>query len=106
LKGYHGELWSEQCSNGAKRIEKELRNEMIEENTDVIKMEELNSVLKHAKNKKRPKYAKNKKRPVLGNLLMELLKFVGSELRLHILEQFNNRVDKIQIPKNGKQELL
>ena len=60
--------------------EEELRNEMREENTDII-MEELNKVLKHEKT---------------GKLLLE---FGRNKLKVHILELFNNMVDKNQIPK-------
>src|SRR5215470_7191404 len=79
--------------SSAKREEgigKELRNERINENAEVVKMEELNKALKHPK---------NRKSPGLDNLPMELFKFGGNDLKVHILELFNNIVDKSQIPQ-------
>lgn len=57
----------------------------IDENTDIITIEELNKVREHAK---------NRKIPVLVNLTMQLLECGGNELKLHMLELFNNVVDK------------
>ena len=56
----------------------------------MITTEELNKVLKHAK---------NRKSCGLDNLPMELWKFGGNELKMHILELFNNIIDKNQIPQ-------
>jgi hypothetical protein len=53
-------------------------------------MEELNKALKHAK---------NRKSPGLDYLPIEVLKFGGNELQVHILELLNNIVDKNQIPQ-------
>jgi hypothetical protein len=53
-------------------------------------MEELDEALKHAKNRKSPK---------LDYLPMKLFKFEGNYLKVHILELFNNTVDKTQIPQ-------
>ena len=56
----------------------------------MITIEELNTVLKHAK---------NRKSCGLDNLPMELWKFGGNELKIHILELFNNITDKNQMPQ-------
>jgi hypothetical protein len=56
----------------------------------MITIEELNEVLKHAK---------NRKSCGLDNLLMELWKFGGTELKIHLLELFNKIIDKNQIPQ-------
>jgi len=56
----------------------------------MIKIEELNKVLKQGK---------NRKSCVLDNLLMELWKFGGKELKIHLLELFNNIIDKNQMPQ-------
>ena len=61
---------------------------MTDDNEDMITIEELNKVLKHAKNRKSCR---------LDNLPMELWKFGGNELKMHILELFNNIIDKNQI---------
>ena len=53
--------------------------EVTDDNEDMITIEELNKVIKHAK--------KNRKSCGLDNLLW---KFGGNELKMHILEQFNN----------------
>ena len=53
-------------------------------------MEELNKALKHAT---------NRKSPGLDYLPIEVLKFGGNELHVHILELLNNIVDKNQIPQ-------
>jgi hypothetical protein len=50
-------------------------------------IEELNKVLKHAK---------NRKSCGLDNLPMEMLKFGGNELKIHLLELFNKIIDKNQ----------
>jgi len=57
----------------------------------MITIEELNQVLKHAK---------NRKSCGLDNLSMELRKFGGNELKIHLLELFN----KIICHKNGRNE--
>jgi len=51
----------------------------------LITIEELNQVLKHAK---------NRKSCGLDNLPMELWKFGGNELKIHLLELFNKIIDK------------
>ena len=56
----------------------------------MITIEELNQVLKHAK---------NKKSCGLDNLPMELWKFGGNELKIHLLEPFNKIIDKNQMPQ-------
>jgi hypothetical protein len=56
-------------------------------------MEELDEALKHAK---------NRESPGLDNLPGELFKFGGTDLNLHIVELFNNIVDKSQIPQECK----
>jgi hypothetical protein len=68
---------------------------VADDNEDMIKIEELHKVLKQAK---------NKKSCGLDNLPMELLKFGGRGLKMHILELFNKIVDKNQMPQNGRQE--
>jgi len=55
-----------------------------------ITIEELNKVLKHAK---------NRKSCGLDNLPIELWKFGGNELKMHILELFNKIIDKNQMPQ-------
>ena len=56
----------------------------------MITIEELNTVLKHAK---------NRKSCGLDNLPMELWKFGGNELKILLLELFNNIIDKNQMPQ-------
>jgi len=56
----------------------------------MITIEELNEVLKHAK---------NRKSCGLDNLPMELWKFGGNELKIHLLELFNKIIDKNQMPQ-------
>ena len=56
----------------------------------MITIEELNEVLKHAK---------NRKSCGLDNLPMELWKFGGNELKMHLLELFNKIIDKNQMPR-------
>ena len=56
----------------------------------MIIIEELNDVLKQAK---------NRKRCGLDNLPMELWKFGGNELKIHLLELFNKIIDKNQKPQ-------
>ena len=56
----------------------------------MITIEELNKVIKHAKNKKSCR---------LDNLPMELWKFGGNELKMHILELFSNIISKNQMPQ-------
>ena len=63
---------------------------MTDDNEDMITIEELNKVLKHAK---------NRKSGGLDNLPMELWKFGGDELKMHILERFNKIIDKNQMPQ-------
>jgi len=60
------------------------------ETVDRIKTEVLNKVLKHAK---------NRKSCGLDNLPLELQKFGGNELKMHILELFSNITDKNQMPQ-------
>ena len=61
---------------------------MTDDNKEMITIEELNKVLKHAK---------NRKSCGLDNLPMELWKFGGKELKMHILELFNNIIDNNQM---------
>ena len=56
----------------------------------MIIIEELNEVLKHAKNRKSCR---------LENLPMELWKFGGNKLKIHLLELFNKIIDKNQMPQ-------
>ena len=91
-KEYYGKLWNEQGSKGE---EEERRSEGTDDNKDMITIEELNEVLKHAK---------NRKSCGLDNLPMELGKFVGKELKIHLLELFNKIIDKIKCHNNGRQE--
>ena len=56
----------------------------------MITIEELNNVLKQAN---------NRKSCGLDNLPMELWKFEGNELKIHLLELFNNITDKNQRPQ-------
>jgi len=94
-KEYYGKLWNEQGSEGQKGTEEERRSEVTDDNEDMITTEELNKVLKHAKNRKScGSY----------NLPMELWKFGGNELKMHILELFNKITDKNQMPQEWKQE--
>jgi hypothetical protein len=51
-KKYYEKLWNEQGNNSEQGAEKEIRNEMINGDTNSIKMEELDKALKHAKNRK------------------------------------------------------
>jgi len=95
-KEYYGKLWNEQGSKGEEGIEEEMRSEETVDNEDMITIEELNEVLKHAK--------KNKKSCGLDKLPMELRKFGGNELKIHLLELFNKIIDKIKCHKNGRQE--
>jgi len=50
----------------------------------------LNEVLKHAK---------NRKSCGLDNLPMEMWKFGGNELKIHLLELFNKIIEKNQVPQ-------
>jgi hypothetical protein len=75
----------------------EIRKEKINENADIITMEELDKALKLAKNRKSPR---------LDNLPMELFKFGGKDLKVHILELFNNIADKIQIPQEWETGII
>jgi len=63
---------------------------VTDDNEVMITIEELNKVLKNAKNRKSCE---------LDNLPMELWKFGGNELKMHILELFNNITDKNQMPQ-------
>ena len=42
---------------------------------------------------------KNRKSYGLGNIPMELWKFGGNELKIHLLDLFNKIIDKNQIPQ-------
>jgi len=78
-------------SKGARMKKKQKRRgEVKDNNEDMITIEELNKVLKHAKNRKSCR---------LDNLPMELWKFGGNELKMHIPELFNNIIDKNQMPQ-------
>jgi hypothetical protein len=57
-------------------------------------MEELNKLLEHAK------YWKS---PVLDNLTMQVLKFRGKELKVHMLELFDKVVDKSNTKRMRKE---
>jgi hypothetical protein len=61
---------------------------VTDDNEDTITIEELNKVLKHAKNRKSCR---------LDNLPTELWKLGGNELKMHMLELFNNIIDKNQM---------
>ena len=63
-------------SKGKEGTEEERRSKVTDDNKEMITIEELNKVLKHAK---------NKKSCGLDNLPMELRKFGGNELKMHIL---------------------
>jgi len=89
-KEYYGKLWNEQGSKGEEGIEEERRSEGTDDNEDMITIEELNEVLKHAK---------NRKSCGLDNLPMELWKFGGNELKIHLLQLFNKIMDKNQMPQ-------
>ena len=89
-KEYYGKHWNEQGSKGEEGTEEERRSEVTNDNEDMITIEQLNKVLKHAK---------NRKSCGLDNLPMELRKFGGNELKMHILELFNNIIDKNQMPQ-------
>ena len=89
-KEYYRKLWNEQGSKGEEGIEEERRSEGTDDNEDIITTEELNEVLKHAK---------NRKSCGLDNLPMELWKFGGNELKIHLLELFNKIIDKNQMPQ-------
>ena len=89
-KEYYGKLWNEQDSKGEEGTEEEERRKVTEDDKDMITTEELNKVIKHAK---------NRKICGLDNLPMELWKFGGNELKMHILELFNNIIDKNQMPQ-------
>jgi len=96
-KEYYGKLWNEQGSEGQKGTEEERRSEVTDDNEDMITTEELNKVLKHAKNRKScGSY----------NLPMELWKFGGNELKMHILELFNKITDKNQMPQEWETGML
>jgi len=63
---------------------------VTDDNKDMITIEELNKI---------PKHAKNRKSCGLANLPMELWKFGGIELKMHILELSNKIIDKNQMPR-------
>jgi hypothetical protein len=87
---YYEKFWNEQGNNGKEGIEKEIRNEITNGNTNIITMEELDKAVKHVKNRKSPR---------LDNLPMELFKFGGNDFKAHIVQLFNNTVDNSQIPQ-------
>jgi len=89
-KEYCGKLWNDQGSKGEEGIEEEKRSEGTDDNEDMITIDELNEVLKHAK---------NRKSCGLDNLPMELWKFGGNELKIHLLELFNKIIDKNRMPQ-------
>jgi hypothetical protein len=90
-KKYYEKFWNEQGNNGEEGMEKKIRNEMINGNTNSITMEELDKALKYAK--------KNRKSPGVDNLPMEVFKFGGNYLKVHTVELFSNIVDKSQMPQ-------
>ena len=63
----------------------------------MITIEELNEMLKQAK---------NRKSCGLDNLPMELWKFGGNELKIHLLELFNKIIDKNQMPQEWETAML
>ena len=87
-KEYYGKLCNEQGRKSEGGTEKERGSEVTDDNEDMITIEELNKVLKHAK---------NSKSCGLDNLPMELWKFGGNKLKMHILELFNNIINKNQM---------
>ena len=70
---------------------------MTDDNEDMITIEELNNVIKHAK---------NRKSSGLDNLPMELWKFGGSKLKMHLLELFNTITEKNQMPQEWETGLV
>jgi len=93
-------LWKTLESAGGKgeeRTEEERRSEVTDDKEDMIKIEELNKVQKHPK---------NRKGCGLDNLPMEILKFGGNELKLHILELFNSLIDKNQMPQEWERGMV
>ena len=52
------------------------------------------------------KHAKNRKSCGLDNLPMELWKFGGNELKMQILELFNNIIDKNQMPQEWERGMV
>jgi hypothetical protein len=88
-KNYYEKLWNEQGNNGEEGTEKEIRNEMINGNTNSITIAELDKALKHAK---------NRKSPGVDSLPMELFKFAGNYLKEHTVALFRSTVDTSQIP--------
>jgi hypothetical protein len=87
-KKYYEKLWNEQGNNCEEGTEKQIRNEMINGNTNSITMKELDKALKHVK---------NRGSPGLDNLPMDLFKFGGNDLKVHTVELFSSTVDKSQI---------
>jgi len=87
-KEYYGKLWNEQGSQHEEGTEEERRTDVTDDNKDMITIEELNKVLKHAR---------NRKSCGLDNLPMQLWKFGGNKLKMHILELFNKITDKNQM---------
>ena len=81
--------WNEQGSKGEEGIDEE-RSEGTDDNEDMITIEELNEVFKHAK---------NRKSCGLDTLPMELWKFGGTGLKIHLLELFNKIIHKNQMPQ-------
>ena len=79
---------NEQGSKGKEGIEEERRSEGTDDNEDMITIEELNELLKHVK---------NRKSCGLDNLPMELWIFGGNELKIYLLELFNQIIDKNQM---------
>jgi len=94
-KEYYGKLWNKQGNGGEKGTEEERISDVTDDNEDMIIIEELNKALKQAK---------DRKSCGLDNLLMELWKFGGNELKMHILELFNKIIEKIKCHKNGKED--
>jgi hypothetical protein len=89
-KEHYRKLWNEQSSKDEEGTVEERRSEVTDDNEAMITIEELNKVLK---------CAKNSKSCGLDNLSMELWVFGGNELKMHILELFNNIIDKNQMPQ-------
>ena len=78
------------------RRREEDRSEGTDDNEDMITIE-LNEVLK---------YAKNRKSCGLDNLPVELWKFGGTKLKIHLLELFNKIIDKNQMPQEWKTRMV
>jgi len=84
-------------SKGKEESEEERRSEGTDDNEDMITIEELNKVFKQAK---------NRKNCGLDNLPTELWKYGGNELKICLLELFNNIIDKNQMPQEWEMGMV